>query len=178
MSRDTAERSDEPRHSAAERLRYWLVQERRLLVDAVSGLTEARAREPLEPDGWSVHDVLAHRMFWEGREAEALGKYLLGQRVDLLDFPLKRIDGTNAAAVDTLRNHTTAQVLRELTRTREALLQLAAKVPDSALNREADEARTLLGVALEHDREHRQEIEAWRRRRARESLERSSEPAP
>lgn len=178
MSRETAERSDKPRHTAAERLRYWLVEERRLLLAAVGGLTEDAAREPLAADGWSVHDVLAHRMFWEGREAEALGKYLLGQRVELLDFPVKRIDGTNAAAVDTLRGHSTARILRELARTREALLQLAAKVPDAALNDEQDEARILLGVALEHDREHRRQIEAWRKRRARKSVERSSEPAP
>ena len=84
----------------------------------MAGLSEEEARAPLEAGGWSVHDILAHRLFWEGREVEALGRHLSGKRVELLDFPLKRIDGTNAAAVDTLREHSTRRLLRELARTR------------------------------------------------------------
>ena len=132
-----------PSYTVAEQLRYWFTEERRLLIAAVSGLTEDVAREPIEPDGWSVHDILAHRMFWEGREAEALAQHLLGKRVELLDFPLKRVDGTNAAAVDTLRGHGTDQVLRELKKTRAAVIELSQKIPGEELNDEENAARTI-----------------------------------
>jgi len=166
-----------PSHTVAQQIRYWFVEERRLLVAAVSGLTEDAAREPFQPDGWSLHDILAHRMFWEGREAEALAQCLLGKRVELLDFPLKRVDGTNAAAVDTLREHRTDQVLRELKKTRSAVAELAQKIPDEALNEDDNAARTVLGVAIEHDREHRLQIERWRQERAARALRESSEPS-
>ncbi|MEE9278016.1 MAG: DinB family protein, partial [Dehalococcoidia bacterium] len=121
-------------YTPAAQIRYWLEEERRRFLTAVAGLSEAAAQEPLEPGGWSVHDILAHRLFWEGREVEALGQYLLGKRVELLDFPLKRVDGTNARAVATLQGHTSARLLRELRQTRAMLMELLAKVPDADLN--------------------------------------------
>ena len=149
-------------HSDAERLRYWLVEERRRLLDVVRGLSEEQAALPLEPAGWCVQQILAHRLFWEGREAEALGQYLLGRRVDLLQFPLKRLDGANAAAVDTRRRFSSRELLRALRKSREALRSLAERIPDAALNDPQDRARAVLGIALEHDREHAQQIGAWR----------------
>ena len=149
--------------TTAERIRYWLTEERRLLIAAVTGITLDDARQPLEPGAWSVHGILAHRMFWEGREIEALAQHLLGKRMELLDFPLKRINGTNAIAVETLQRHDTSRVLGELAETRAMLMSLVAKLPDEDLNAIDGPARTLLGVAMEHDREHRRQIEAWRK---------------
>lgn len=166
-----------PSYTVAQQMRYWFTEERRLLIASVTGLTEDAAREPIEPEGWSVHDILAHRMFWEGREAEALAQHLLGKRVELLDFPLKRVDGTNAAAVDTLHGHGTDRVLRELKTTRAAVKELADKIPDAEFDDDENAARTVLGVAIEHDREHRQAIEQWRLERAAEALRESSQPS-
>ena len=176
VSRRSARSHADAGCTVAERLRYWLVEERRLLLDVVSGLTEDAAREPFQLGGddstsWSVHDILAHRLFWEGREAEALGQYLLGKRVELLDFPVKRIDGTNAAAVDTLLGQPTKKVLRGLCKTRDALLELVARIDDDQLNADDNPAQLILGVALEHDREHRKQIQAWRRLRAEQALD-------
>lgn len=152
-------------YTPADQIRYWLAEERRLLIEAVTGLSEDEAREPLAEGEWSVHEILAHRMFWEGREVEAIGQHLLGQRVELPDFPIKRLDGTNAAAVDTLRGHSTAQLLRDLIRLRAMLNDLLTRLPDADLDAKDNPARIILGVALEHDREHRRQIEAWRRTR-------------
>ena len=165
----------DPKFAPAEQIRYWLEEERRLLLEAIHGLTEEDTRETHEDGSWSVHDALAHRMFWESEEAEGVGQYLLGKRIELLDFPLKRIDGTNVTAVETLRKHSTERLLREIAKTRAALLELVCKIPDDDLNQEDNPARTLLGVAIEHDREHRQAIQDWRRQRARTALEGSSE---
>lgn len=140
-----------------------------MLLEAVSGLTADAAHEPLDPDAansWAVHDILAHRMFWEGRESEAIEQFLHDKRVELLDFPIKRIDGTNAAAVDTLRGQPTEKILRGLGKTHKALLELVAKLDDVQLNDDESAAQLILGVALEHDREHRKQIQDWRRQQA------------
>ena len=132
------------------------------MLAAVAGLSEEGSRRPLAPGAWSVHAILAHRLFWERREVEALGQHLLGRRVELLDFPSKRLDAANAAAVRTMRGMTAAAVLRDLARTRAALLDLVERLPTDDLNAPGNDARTLLGVALTHDREHAAQIRAWR----------------
>ena len=169
--------SDPRRHSDAERLRYWLVEERRRLLDTVRGLSDEQAAVPLEPGGWCVQQILAHRLFWEGREAEALAQYLLGRRVELLQFSLRRLDGANAAAVDTLRRRSSGELLRALRKSRQALRNLAQRIPDAALNDPQDEARAVLGIALEHDREHARQIGAWRAAGAAARLPGAPHPA-
>lgn len=171
-SRSTA--NLETGYTAAERIRYWIVEERRLLLDAISGLAADVVREPLnfsDDDSWSVHDILAHLMFWEGCEYEAIDQYLRGKRVELLDFPIKRIDGTNAAAVETLRAQPTENILGYMRKTREALMEAMFKLDDEQLNSDESAAHLILGIALEHDREHRKEILVWRHRRAQQVLE-------
>lgn len=132
------------------------------MLAAVAGLDDDQLRQPLAPDAWSVHAILAHRLFWERQEVQALGQHLLGQRVDLLDFPSRRLNDTNAAAVRTMEWMTGADLLRDLQRTRRALLELLARVPDDDLNIPQNEARILLGIALTHDREHATQIRDWR----------------
>lgn len=149
-------------HTPADQIRYWLVEERRRLVAAVSGLTEQEALRPMGPGQWSVYAILAHRLFWEGREVEALGQHLLGKRVELLDFPNRRVDGTNAVAIDTLHDYDTNRLLRALGKTRGLLMALVEKISDDDLNAHGNAARIVLGVALEHDREHSRQIIAWR----------------
>lgn len=119
----------------------------------------------MRPGEWSVHDVLAHRLFWERSEVEAIGQYLLGKRIALLDFPIKRVDGANRGAVDTLRSQPTEQITRELAITRSALQQLLDRIRDDELNSDGNEVRTILGIAIEHDREHAAQINEWRGRR-------------
>ena len=61
-----------------------------------------------------------------------------------------------------MQGMTAAEVLRDLARTRAALLDLVRRLPDDDLNTPGNDARTLLGVALTHDREHAAQIRAWR----------------
>jgi len=152
--------------SPAAQIRYWIGEERTRLLNAVDGLTEDQAREPMQPGDWSAHDVLAHRLFWERSEVEAIGQYLLGKRIELLDFPVKRVDGANRGAVQTLRSQPTEQIIRELAITRAALQQFLDRIRDDELDDPGNDARTILGIALEHDREHAAQINEWRRRRS------------
>ena len=149
----------------AEQLCYWLRAERSNLVAAVSGLTEDEARLPLAPTAWSVQEILAHRVYWEQRELEALEQYLRGESMELLRFPLARVDAVNAAVVERLHDHAAAALLRNLQSIRTRLLNLAARVPDADLNTPDHPVSILLGVALEHDREHTRQILQWRNQR-------------
>ena len=166
-----------PVQNRAKQIRYWLVEERRRLLASVAGLSEDEAQQSLEPDGWAVHAILAHRLFWEGREVEAVGQYLLGCSVELLDFPVRRLDGANAAAVSAMQHHRTDRILRELRETRTLLGFLVQRVPDTDLNTRGNPVRVLLGVALEHDREHSRQIQCWREHCAIQTLRQRDDPS-
>ena len=104
--------------------------------------------------------MLAHRLFWEAQEREALEQYLQGREPDLLRFPIERIAAANAAAVESLRTREIGSLSRALTHLRANSETLVAQIPDADLEKPKNAARILLGVALEHDREHRRELEA------------------
>ena len=150
------------RFSVAEQIRYSFAEERKKLILAVKDLSEAMTREAIELNGWSVHDILAHRLFWERREVEALTQYLYGQRIELLDFPIRYIDGANRGAVKALDSQSTKRIIGKLISTRDELNGLVVEIEDVALNQRDDNARAVLGVAIEHDREHCTQILQWR----------------
>ncbi len=155
----------EDAYSDAERIRYWWAEERRLLLAALASVAPPRRDEPLGEGAWSAREIAAHRLFWEAQEREALEQYLNGREPQLLRFPVKRIDAANAAAVESLRNREFDALVRALARLRARSEALAAQIPDADLEQPKNAARILLGVALEHDREHRREIATWVRMR-------------
>ena len=153
----------EDAYSDAERIRYWWAEERRLLLAALASVEPQRRAEPLSEANWSAQEIVAHRLFWEAQEREALEQYLNGREPQLLRFPVKRIDAANAAAVESLRNREFEALVRALSRLRTRSEALASQIPDADLEHPKNPARILLGVALEHDREHRRELDESRR---------------
>ncbi len=145
--------------SDAERLRYWWQAERERLHEALSAVPNDAAERPLGAGAWSPRGIAAHRLFWEAEERAALEQYLSGQTPSLLEFPVERIDPTNAAAVDALGERQLSALQRALSQLRERSRGLVERIPDTDLDTQGNPARILLGVALEHDREHRQELE-------------------
>jgi len=148
-------------YTDAERIRYWWFTERERLLTALRAIDAARLRAPSAPGEWSAHELIAHRLFWEAHEREALDQYLQGQRPNLLEFPLKRIDAANASAIEALHKSETEALLGALVQLRASSAELAARIEDADLETPHNPARILRGVALEHDREHRRQIEAW-----------------
>ena len=147
--------------SDAQRLRYWWGAERERLLAVIGGTSAALSREPLGDGEWSARGIVAHRLFWEAEEREALEEYLSGQTPRLLEFPVERIDATNASAVAALSSREWDALQGALRRLRERSRTLVERIPDEDLNTPGNAARILLGVALEHDREHRRELETW-----------------
>ena len=155
-----AERRSDKSWSDAQRLRYWWQAERELLLNALAAVPEGSVHEPMADDAWSPNGVAAHRLFWEAEERAAIEEHLGGAFPSLLDFPTRRIDSTNAAAVTSLGDRRLSALIRALQDLRGRTATLAERIPDADLNTQGNPARILLGVALEHDREHRGELEA------------------
>ena len=146
--------------SDAQRLRYWWQAERELLLRALDAVPPDDATKPLADGAWSPRGMVAHRLFWEAEERAAIEEHLGGAFPSLLDFPNGRIDSTNAAAVDSLGDRRLTALVRALADLRSRTATLVERIPDDDLNAQGNPARILLGVALEHDREHRRELEA------------------
>lgn len=146
--------------SDAQRLRYWWQAERDLLLKTLAAVPEGQVDDALAEGAWSPTGMAAHRLFWEAEERAAIEEHLGGAFPSLLDFPTRRIDSTNAAAVASLGNRQLTALIRALQDLRERTATLVERVPDADLNTQGNPARILLGVALEHDREHRRELES------------------
>lgn len=152
--------SDAEGWSDAQRLRYWWQAERELLLAALASVPEDSVHEPMSDGGWSPSGVAAHRLFWEAEERAAIEEHLGGAFPSLLDFPTRRIDSTNAAAVASLGDRRLTALVRALRDLRGRTATLVERIPDADLNTQGNPARILLGVALEHDREHRGELKS------------------
>ncbi len=146
--------------SDARRLRYWWQAERDLLLKALGAIPDDAVDLEIEEDGWSPKGIAAHRLFWEAEERAAIEEHLGDAFPSLLDFPTGRIDSTNAAAVASLGDRHLSALIRALHDLRERTAALVERVPDADLNTQGNPARILLGVALEHDREHRRQLES------------------
>ncbi len=146
--------------SDAQRLRYWWQAERDLLLKTLSAVPEDQIDSVLAEGSWSAKGLAAHRLFWEAEERAAIEEHLGGAFPSLLDFPTRRIDSTNAAAVASLGDRRLTALIRALQDLRERTATLVERIPDADLNTQGNPARILLGVALEHDREHRGELES------------------
>lgn len=151
--------------SDARRLRYWWQAERNLLLKTLAAIPDDAVDLAMEDGGWSPKGVAAHRLFWEAEERAAIEEHLGGAFPTLLDFPTHRIDSTNSAAVASLGDRRLSALTRALEDLRQRTATLVERVSDEDLNTQGNPARILLGVALEHDREHRRELEAWRSKR-------------
>ena len=145
--------------SDAQRLRYWWQAERELLLTALVVVPADAAHTEIAEHGWSPNGIAAHRLFWEAEERAAIEEHLGGAFPSLLDFPTRRIDSTNAAAVASLGDRHLPALVRALRDLRDRTATLVERVPDEDLNTHGNPARILLGVALEHDREHRRHLE-------------------
>lgn len=139
-------------------MRYWWQAERELLLVALADVPADEAHTKIAPDGWSPNGIAAHRLFWEAEERAAIEEHLGGAFPSLLDFPTRRIDSTNAAAVAALGDRRLPALIKALRDLRERTTTLVERVPNADLNTHGNPARILLGVALEHDREHRRQL--------------------
>lgn len=142
-----------------------LEADRRRLLQAVEGLSTREMTAAPAVGQWTVKDILGHVAAWEWEAVKAVEQTLAGRRPDLLD--IEDVDDWNAAQVAAWRDRTLDEVLAELHRSRQALVEALGRLDDAQF--EAQDAFPQLGgrslrqlLDWKHDREHAADLEAWR----------------
>lgn len=141
-----------------ERLR----ESHKKLTDALEGLTEEQAtRKGLNPQ-WSIKDALAHIAAWEIEGARIVNEIERGtwkpQKIDK-----EMIDGFNAQAVESRREHSMPQVREEFDAAHSEIERIIETLPDE-LDESSPTYKYLEAVTFKHLTHHAAQIEEFRNR--------------
>ena len=146
---------------------FWaqLDADRQRLLQAIEGLSDEEMTAAPAVGEWSVQDILGHVAAWEWEAVKAVEQTVAGQRPQLLDIP--DFDAWNAAQVAAWRERTLDEVLAELHRSRQALVEAISPLDErqfETLGAFPHLGNTSLRRLLEwkHDRGHAADLEAWR----------------
>jgi len=132
------------------------------VVDAIP------AQQRLDPslDGWSVKDIVVNIAAWQDGYAHALELMARGERPQVPGFEDNDIDAFNATRQEQAMADRWEQTLSRLRAARErheaAVRGLRVLDPERL---EPGKTAHRLANAAEHDREHIEQIAAWRRAR-------------
>jgi|SRR5215469_14039470 len=143
-----------------------LIQERTLLLDAITTLPEALLDEKGVVGEWSIKNVLAHLTGWERIVEDFLPDRLAtGIRPAVFSIMSADEDAWNAQQVASGEHLTPKEQLGEFERARQALVQVLDDAGEEALNRQCpwpEWQGTLATYILEqvgdHECEHREAV--------------------
>ena len=136
------------------------------LLTCTGGVPPALLVEPMREDQWSVRDVAAHLIHWDGLALRALEAVYAGG--EPAAFPFASKDAVNAEAVATYRARLPERVLNELRITHSAVLEAAGRVPREKLCPQGEVPEWLVRVTLTHYTHHLPQVEEWAERMKRE----------
>jgi hypothetical protein len=140
------------------------IQAGRASLDArLVGLDEAAMIRPGVQGEWSVKDLLAHLVFWEGGMVENLKRAVRGE---VPQYPSGELDDINAQVFAENRQRPLEAVLAESRQSFEALLAQVQGLPEEDLIDPGRFAWTegkplweyIAGESFEHIREHLQDL--------------------
>jgi uncharacterized damage-inducible protein DinB len=142
---------------------------RERLMASFEGLSEDEMLQSGPAGDWSVRDILAHVAAWDRAVTASFEQMLKGERPELLDLDEEEIEVFNAEHNEADKQRGLEEVLRELSDSREAMIELLRGVENAALFAPApgDEHADMsiagwLRVQVSHDEEHAEMIELWR----------------
>jgi uncharacterized damage-inducible protein DinB len=148
-----------------------LVVARAELLSAIEGLSEQEMACPGVVGEWSVKDTLAHIAAWD-QETRAVIRAFVTQEEPVFDYKISGKRGFakwNAQQVEKRRDLSVAQILAEMEEARQELVELVQGLTEEQLSRRAvppwrypTTARRNLEIQAGHDREHAEQIIAWR----------------
>ena len=148
-----------------------LASARAELLSAIEGLSEQEMVCPGVVGEWSVKDTLAHIAAWD-EEFRAVIHAFVTQEDPVFDYTISGKRGFaqwNARQVEKRRDLSMAQILAELEEARQELVDLVQGLTEEQLNRQAvppwrspKTVRRNLEILDGHDREHAEQIIAWR----------------
>lgn len=152
-----------------DELRTSLEESRADFLRAIEGLSSEEILEPGVVGEWSVRDVIQHLSIWEAEAIQLTVHVRRGLRPPSERFKLAP-DVLNAKWHAATRNRPLARVLNDFHGVRKQMLRQVAELADSDLTRPPTlpwmKGRPLgdwiAGDTFLHEREHTQEIRAWR----------------
>lgn len=147
-------------------------EERERLLKALEGLTrEEMTREPVFGE-WTVKDILAHIAVWQGRLITALFQLEQGRRPKDLTLSEEEVDALNERFYREQKDRPLERVLADFHGTYQQLLKRLERFSDEDLTRPGRFPgvpeplwKLIAADTLEHDAEHRADIERWRERK-------------
>jgi len=141
------------------------------LLSAIEGLSEEQMICPGVVGEWSVRDTLAHIAAWDKETRTAIHAFVT-QEDPVFDYKISGQRGFarwNAREVEKRRDLSVAQILAEMEEARQELVELVQGLTEEQLSRRAvppwrypTTARRNLEIQAQHDREHAEQIIAWR----------------
>lgn len=134
------------------------------LNDAISDLTEEQMSQDLVTAEWTVKDVLAHLAAWQGETRLSVLRAEAGEQVGPIISG--SVDEWNAARVSERRRLPLVDVMQEFNSVYDELMAALARWPEDTipLGPAGWDETARLWWLTEHDREHVEMIEAYRRR--------------
>jgi hypothetical protein len=151
-----------------------LQQARGQLLAAIDGLTEEQMMQPGAAGIWSVKDILAHLIAWEAELITALSRKLSSRYKDAPEVvAIEDIDEWNEEQYHLNARKPLAELLPDFHGVHKHLLKAIEDLDDRTLSApEAFEwmegeplAYLVLEIAVWHERDHAEDIQAWREQR-------------
>ena len=138
-----------------------LDDERAAFTTCLAGLTDEQMTR-VWLGSWSVKEVLAHVAGWQREMALALARIARGERPTPEGVDYSNNDVWNDQFVEKQKERSLAEQLVELDAAFTAYRAAAAAVPAERFEPGRTVDRMLHANAIDHFREHRAEIDAWR----------------
>ncbi|HEY5624924.1 MAG TPA: DinB family protein, partial [Dehalococcoidia bacterium] len=129
---------------------------------AVSGLTDEQASGKAIGD-WSVKDHLNHMCHWHEFRATEIMRISRGGETAFPPFDDEQLSVVNRTFTDLRRGLPLSQVVGDLEFTRAMVIEAISACPEEALD-ENRYGECGIQAGIEHDNEHAETIEAWRKR--------------
>jgi hypothetical protein len=130
----------------------------------LKGLSDAEMTE-VWLGSWSVKDILAHVSGWQREMVPALGRIGRGERPTPEGTDYSNVHPWNDVFVERQRSRSLAEMRQELDDAFVAFRAAAVAVPEERWERGRTVDRMIHASGISHYREHRAEIEAWRKSR-------------
>jgi uncharacterized damage-inducible protein DinB len=141
------------------------------LLSAIEGLSGEQMIRPGVVGEWSVKDTLAHIVAWD-KEVRTVVHAFVTQENPVFDYKISGKRGFakwNAREVEKRRDLSAVQILAEMEEARRELVELVQGLTEEQLSREVvppwrwpKTVRRNVEILAEHDREHAEQIIAWR----------------
>lgn len=164
---------------APKNLAAWRVQairtieaSRRKTLEFLKKIPSAEILQPHTMGQWSIKDVVAHIVAWEGEAVKRFRQILRGEGQRILFYDnMVAADRFNARAVKRARRLPYRALLREAVRVRRELIGILRRLPASELNNPTHRYPVigwLPEFAWHHEQDHLRRIRAWWSSRRRE----------